>query len=188
MKSIINMGKKKLITISAIAAIVVLTVVLVITFSGKSNDPTDNSSLTGSTSSIELAVQKIESSLDTALGVLEQGTADDPAFLTVVDEKNGYEVLSYEETETGKIAVVKVYAPDLYNIAKKLDSDGVTRTQEELLKAISDEVANAELIESQIELEFTVTADGCFPVITSEFLGALYGGVFRLYDDMLSGN
>ena len=188
MKSTINMSKKKLIIITSVVAIVILTVVLVITFSGKSNDPTDNSSSTGSTSSIELDVQKIESSLDTALGVLEQGTADEPAFLTAVDAKNGYEVLSFNQTGSDATAVVKVYSPDLYSIAKKLDAEGVTRTKEELLEAISNEIANATLVESQIELEFTVTADGCVPVITSEFLDALYGGVFRLYDDMLNIN
>ena len=183
-----DMNKKKLIIITAVAAIVILAVVLVIAFSGKSKNPTENPLPTESTPSLELDIQQIEASLDATLDVLEQGTADDPAFLTVVDEKNGYEVLSCEETETGKIAVVKVFSPDLYSIAKKLDSDGITRTEEELLAAIANEVANAQIVESEIELEFTVTAEGCVPVLTSEFLDAVYGGVFRLYDDMLNSN
>ncbi len=189
MKSIINMGKKELITISAIAAaVVILTVVLAIVFSGKNKNPTDNTLPTESTSPIELDIKTIDTSLHIALDILEQDTANDPTFLTAVDSKNGYEVLSFKQTGTDATAVVKVYSPDLYSIAKKLDSDGITRTEEELLEAIANEVANAQIVESEIELEFTVTADGCVPVLTSEFLDALYGEVFRLYDDMLSSN
>ena len=135
-----------------------------------------------------LSTEKIKSSLDTALSVLEEGSENDPAFLRSVDEKNGYEVLSFEQTESETTAIVKVFSPDLYSIAKKLDSDGITRTEEELSQAILSEIATAPLIESQIEIELTLTEDGYIPVLTSEFLDALYGGVFRLYDDMLTSS
>ena len=182
------MSKKKLIIIASIVTIVVLSVVLAIVFSSKSKNHADNTLPAETASPVELDIQKVESSLHSALGVMEQGTEDDPAFLTAVESRNGYEVLSFEQNGTSATAVIKVFSPDLYSIAKKLDSDGITRTEEELFVAIANEVANAQIVESEIELEFTVTAGGCIPVLTSEFLDALYGGVFRLYDDMLNSN
>lgn len=182
------MKKKHIIRVTAIAAIVVLAVALVIVFSNKNKNPADNTSPTETTPPIELDTQKVSAYLHTALDFMEQGTEDDPAFLTAVESKNGYEVLSFEQNGTSAAAVIKVFSPDLYSIARKLDSDGITRTKEELFEAIANEVANTQLVESEIELEFTVTAEGCVPLLTSEFLDALYGGVFRLYDDMLSSN
>ena len=105
--------------------------------------------------------------------------------MEAIDERSGYSAVSFEATDSGAVATVKVYAPDLYNAVKKLDSDGVKRTEEELVAALEDAIKNAEIIEKEIKLEFTKTEDGYIPVLTSEFLDALYGGVFRLYDELL---
>ena len=187
--------KKQVIIIVALVAVVVLSLVLVLTLFN--NEPTENDGLHPSSatsinkpsengSSIVINIQKVESTLDSVLVVLDEGTTNEPTFLSIIDNKNDYEILAVEETESGIIAIIKVVSPDLYNIAKKLDSDGAVRTEEELFVAISNEVANADLIETQIEMEFILTEDGLSPVITSTFLDALYGGVFRLYDDILN--
>lgn len=127
--------------------------------------------------------------LDNILSVLEEepedATEEIPDFLVETEERNGYEILSFEETETGAIATLRVYAPDLYGIAKELDQTTYT-DEAELLAAINAAVKDAELVEKQITLEFEKTDDGYVPIITSEFLDALYGGVFRLYDDLIN--
>ena len=166
------MNKKKMIVIIVAIVAIVLAASLIFTFSQKSEDSIINS---------------MESGLHAMLDTMEGSSAEQPAFLAEVDQLNGYEVLSCKKSETAYIATVRVYAPDLYSIAKKLDSDGITRTEEEMLEAISSEVKSATIIEKTLEVEFTETDSGYFPVLTAEFLDALYGGVFRLYDDILSG-
>ncbi|MBE6942847.1 MAG: hypothetical protein E7453_01120 [Ruminococcaceae bacterium] len=133
----------------------------------------------------EEEAQQMVTALDGMLSPLTEETSEEPIFMEAIDERSGYSAVSFEATDSGAVATVKVYAPDLYNAVKKLDSDGVKRTEEELVAALEDAIKNAEIIEKEIKLEFTKTEDGYIPVLTSEFLDALYGGVFRLYDELL---
>ena len=122
----------------------------------------------------------------TVLTVPQEGeTEQEPDFIAEADKLNGYEIVSLKITNKRAIAVLRVYAPDLYSIAKELDKNTYDN-EEELIAAINEAVKDAEIVEKEITLDFTETEDGYVPVITSEFLDALYGGVFRLYDELLS--
>ena len=138
---------------------------------------------------IEAATAEAKEGLDEVLSILtepqEGETEQDPDFLTETDKLNGYEIISFKITNKRAIAVLRVYAPNLYSIAKELDKNTYD-DEAELMAAINEAVKEAEIVEKEIELEFEKTEDGYIPVITSEFLDALYGGVFSLYDELLS--
>ncbi len=138
---------------------------------------------------IAAAMVEAKEGLDEVLSILTQPqegeTEQEPDFLTETDKLNGYEIISFKITNKRAIAVLRVYAPDLYSIAKELDKNTYD-DEAELMAAINEAVKEAEIVEKEVTLEFNITEDGYSPVISSEFLDALYGGVFRLYDELLN--
>ncbi|MBE6699325.1 MAG: hypothetical protein E7584_03675 [Ruminococcaceae bacterium] len=108
--------------------------------------------------------------------------------LSQTEERNGFEILSFSETETGGVARVRIYAPDLYTMAKELDEKNEYVTEEELKNAIVDAIDKAELVEREVILEFQATENGYEPILTMEFFDAYYGGVLKLLDEALSKN
>ena len=134
----------------------------------------------------ETQKQSLDTSLDTALTVPESEKADDPAFLTEMEKKNGYEVLSAESQGDTVTATIRVFAPDLSTIAKQVDAQSSGKSKEELLEAIQQAVAAAEPVEKTITVEFEKNGDTYTPLITAEFFDAYYGGIFQLYDQLLT--
>lgn len=134
--------------------------------------------------------KQAESALDAVLAApiseVETEGEETPAFLSEMEDQNGYEILSFEETDDGAVATLKVYAPDLYSVAKQLDSELSYETEEEMLAAIDLAIKNAPTVERQVELNFEKTDEGYQPILTDEFLDVYYGGVFRLYKEMLT--
>ncbi len=128
----------------------------------------------------------LTTSLDSAFAVPESDKADDPAFLTEVETKNGYEVLSAESRGDTVTATLRVYAPDLCAIAEQIDAQGSDKTEAELLEAIHTAVASAKLTEKTLVVEFEKTGNSYTPLITAELFDAYYGGIFRLYDRLLA--
>lgn len=132
---------------------------------------------------IETQVQK---SLKDVFDSVISGDTEPNELLAETEYRNGFEVLSYSETETGVLVRFRVYSPDLYTVAKEIDENIVFDTEEELRAAVIDAVSKAEIIEQEIEVEFIKTDEGYEPVLTMEFFDAYYGGILKLLDDALA--
>ena len=129
----------------------------------------------------------LEQTLEASLYVPAEPDEEEPDFLTEIENRNGYEVLSYETTEDGYRAVLRVYAPDVYGVGKKVDVEYAAADEAELLEVLAREIKSAELTVKQVELLFEKTEEGYRPVLTAEFMDAYYGGVIRLYEDIIAG-
>lgn len=132
---------------------------------------------------LELQVQhSIENVMD---AVVAEDEEPDP-LLKETESRNGYEVLECTESEMGATATIRVFAPDLYSIAKKIDENYEFDNDEDLMQAIIEAISKAEIIEQEITLEFEKTSDGYSPILTQEFFDAYYGGVLKLFDEAIS--
>ena len=129
---------------------------------------------------------QVHNALQEVLNVALSGDENTDGFLTETESRNGFEVLSCEETDIGVSVTVKVYSPDLYAVAKEIDEHYIFETEEELQNAIIEGIGKAQIIEQEITMEFIKTEAGYEPVITMEFIDAYYGGVIKLIDDALS--
>ena len=128
----------------------------------------------------------LEETLDVVLYVPEEQAEEEPDFLKEIEKRNGYEVISYEAVENGYSAVLRVYAPDVYGVAKKVDAYAPISDQEMLLQVLTEEMKEAQIVEREVELSFVETGDGYEPILTDEFMDAYYGGIIRLYEEMLA--
>lgn len=129
----------------------------------------------------------LESALEACLQ--EAVSETDPAFLTAMEERNSFEVLSVTESGDGTVkADLRVSAPDLLAAVAAVEGKMTgTETQEQILAAMDEAVRSAELAESRVTLTFTYTDGRWAPVLTDDFLDAYYGGVFQLRSQYLSG-
>ncbi len=172
--------KKVLITIAVLAIVVALVLVCApyvkdwwSNINAKDEKPVE-----------EQAREALQSVIDEAVLADEEPNE----VLSQTEERNGFEILSFNETETGGVATVRIYAPDLYTLAKELDENNEYATEEEIKNAIVNAIGKAELVEREVTLEFRATEDGYEPILTLEFIDGYYGGALKLLDEALSKN
>ena len=133
-------------------------------------------------------------SAESALGqVLEAPVLDvntegieTPAFLYAIESRNGYEILSFEKTQNGAVATMRVFAPDVYSVAKDLDSSNTYTNADTLMNELDNALRTAPLVEEQVVVEYILTEEGYAPVLTVEFLDAYYGGIYQLRNEMVA--
>ena len=173
-----------------VAAIVVGSILLL---QGKPNDEgqiedTDPKVTDGATNPIDNQPIELQAqnSLQTILDASVAKDEEPDELLTQAESRSGFEVLSCEETETGAVATIRVYAPNLYAIAKELDENNEFDNEEELRQAVIEAVGKAEIVEQEIPLEYVMTENGLQPVLSMEFFDAYYGGIFKLLAEALT--
>ena len=106
-----------------------------------------------------------------------------PELIRQVEEENGYELTSLEEKEHYVVCTFRVFAPDLYSVAKEVDD--INPDSEKLEKTVLKELDSAPIVEKEVSLVFEKTEDGLSPILTSDFIDAYYGGAYRLYEEYL---
>lgn len=109
-----------------------------------------------------------------------------PAFLHSIESRNGYELLSFENTQTGAVATMRVFAPDVYGVAKNLDSSNTYTNANALMDALDNALKTAPIVEKQVIIEYVLTEEGYAPILTAEFLDAYYGGIYQLRDEAIA--
>jgi len=125
-----------------------------------------------------------QKTLDEALkSALMSDNVDVPEIVSALESQSGYEVLSFKENNSEIIAVVKVYAPDIYSLAQDLPK--TKASEEEMEKEIVKRLEKAKIVEKQMELTFIKGENSYQPVLTSDFVDAYYGGVLTLKEEML---
>ena len=185
--------KKRIVLISIIAIIIVAAVVGgILLFQGKLNgedqvDSTDPSVTDGATDSIDNQPIEVKAqhALQTILNASTAEGEEPDELLTQAESRGGFEVVSCTETETGAVATIRVYAPNLYAVAKEIDENNQFESEEELRQAVIEAVGKAEIVEQEIPLEYVMTENGLEPVLSMEFIDAYYGGIFKLLEDAL---
>jgi len=100
-----------------------------------------------------------------------------------MEEKNGYELISLEEKDHFIIGTFRVFAPDLYAVAKTVDK--IDPDSKNLEETVLDELNLAPIVEKEVSLVFERTEEGLSPILTSDFIDAYYGGAYRLYQEYL---
>lgn len=188
--------KNRKIIIIIIAALVIVAAIVVgsiLLLQGKPNDEdqlkgTDPKVTDDSTNPISNQPIKVQAqnSLQTILDASVEEDEEPDELLTQAESRSGFEVLSCEETETGAVATIRVYAPNLYAIAKELDENNTFDSEEELRQAVIEAVGKAEIVEQEIPLQYVMTENGLEPVLSMEFIDAYYGGIFKLLAETLN--
>ena len=179
-------NSKIIIVIAALVIIAAVVIGSILLIKGKPNtdDATETTTSTDSTPPNAENDQTLKGQAQRAIQELLDFSAEDDKeqdeLLTEAESRSGFEVLSCEETETGAVATVRVYAPDLYAVAKELDENNQFDNEEEMRKAVIEAVAKAEIIEQEVLLEYVMTENGLEPVLSMEFIDAYYGGIFKL--------
>ena len=177
-------NKSKLIKIAIATAVLVVAVsVLLICLLRRGNEQ-DNSQ-EGEVSAREAIQSAIQAKLDFAQG--DDEAVQDKIFVQI-ESKNGFEVVSFTEEEAGGVATLRVYAPNLYEVARSIDEGNQYSNDEELENAIIEAISNAEIVEKELTVEFKATDDGYEPILTMEFVDAYYGGIFKLLNERLAEN
>lgn len=122
--------------------------------------------------------------LESVLTVPEfENEVAEPELVTALDERHGYELVSFSKNKSEAVAVLRVYAPDVYTCVKALPSEW--DSAEEMAQAIAQSVSEAAIVEKEVELVFVKNGDEYQPVLTDEFVDAYYGGVLRLKEEYL---
>ncbi len=106
-----------------------------------------------------------------------------PELIHQVEEKNGYELISLKENDHYLVGNFRVFAPDLYSVAKNVDKTNPDSA--DLEETILNELSSAPVVEKEVSLIFERTEDGLSPILTSDFIDAYYGGAYRLYQEYL---
>lgn len=164
------MKKKKFVLITAIiVAVIAIAAVAVLIVDNRTER--------------EAAHEKLISELELPSMLIEN--EETPSFIENMESLNGYEILSFNTRGEYATARVKVYAPDLYTIAKELGKSAEGLNEEEIMNKVNEAVKDAPIVEREIELTFE-KADGEYqPILTSEFLDAYYGGALQLREELL---
>lgn len=166
-----------LIGIAVVITAIVITLIIVLNPHSPEDEVTSHFSE-------EAAVKSMEQMLDVPKTVIPN--EETPPMLTLIEERNGYELLSFEENDNKTIATFKVYSPDIYSVAKKIDSAMTNATKDELEAEILKELAKAPIVEKEVSVEFVIV-DGEYKLqLTTEFLDAYYGGVYKLREEFLA--
>lgn len=164
----------KLIWIGAICAVVLVIGILVLVLCmEQDSDPKI-------TMTKDQALQQLNTALAAADSSPDEGA---PAFLEELDNRNGYEILNLTEQEQTYVVTVRVYAPDVYSVAHKLDAEEGDFTAEELADRILTEMKTCAIAEKEVQIEYHLQDEQYVPVLTEEFVDAYYGGVLQLYEE-----
>ena len=173
------MDKKRSFVFAGIAVVIVaITIVLVVALIPQT--PKDE---VIPPSSGDAAVQSLNQVLEFPKTVIPG--EETPQILTLIEDRNGYALLSFEIEGDIAIGTFKVYCPDVYSVAKKIDSTMTNATKSELNAEILKELTNAQIIEKEISLEFEIIDGEYHPLLTTDFLDAYYGGVYQLREEIL---
>lgn len=137
-------------------------------------------------SSVEVAESAMEQILEAPILAVDAEGAETPEFLRTIESRNGYEILSFEKTQTGAVATMRVFAPDVYTVAQKLDSCNTYTDANALMDELDDALKIVPIVEKQVMIEYFLTDEGYTPVLTAEFLDAYYGGIYQLRDEKIA--
>lgn len=136
--------------------------------------------------SAESAANVLDEVLEAPILEVNTEGIETPAFLYSIESRNGYEILSFEKTETGAVATIRVFAPDVYGVAKNLDSSHTYTDANILMDALNNALKTAPIVEKQVVIEYILTDEGYAPILTAEFLDAYYGGIYHLRDEAIA--
>ena len=141
---------------------------------------------TNSKYSAESAENVLEQVLEAPIIEVDSEGIETPTFLYLIESRNGYEILSFEKTQTGAVATMRVFAPDVYGVAKNLDSSNTYTNTNVLMDALDNSLKTAPIVEKQVVVEYILTDQGYAPILTVEFLDAYYGGIYQLRDEAIA--
>lgn len=136
--------------------------------------------------STESAENVLEQVLEAPILEVDTEGIETPAFLYSIESRNGYEILSFEKTQAGAVATMRVYAPDVYGVAKNLDSINTYTDADTLMDALDSALKTAPIVEKQVVIEYILTDEGYAPILTVDFLDAYYGGIYQLRDEAIA--
>ncbi|MBE6961614.1 MAG: hypothetical protein E7445_04075 [Ruminococcaceae bacterium] len=136
--------------------------------------------------SAESAANVLDEVLDVPILEVNTEEIETPAFLYSIESRNGYEILSFKKTQTGAVATMRVFAPDVYGVAKNLDSSNTYIDANTLMDALDSALKTAPIVEKQVVVEYILTDEGYAPILTAEFLDAYYGGIYQLRDEVIA--
>ena len=136
--------------------------------------------------SAESAANVLDQVLEAPILEVNTEGVETPAFLYSIDSRNGYEILSFEKTQTGAVATLRVFAPDVYGVANNLDSGNTYTDTNALMDALDSALKTAPIVEKQVAVEYILTDEGYAPILTAEFLDAYYGGIYQLRDEAIA--
>ena len=174
------MSKKKIFVLIGIAVVIIASVIVLIIVLNH-QPPKDEVT---PPSSGDSAVKSLDQILDIPKTIIPN--EETPPTLTLIEERNGYELLSFKESADTAVGIFKVYSPDIYSVAKQIDSTMTNSTKEQLEAEILKELANAQIIEKEVSIEFIIVNGKYKPQLTAEFLDAYYGGVYKLREEFLA--
>ena len=137
-----------------------------------------------------LSLEFLQQIMDDTMAEAQAEAEGTPEYLLKMDARTTVEVTDFEEIQDGyAVAQVIVTAPDLYSVIMELQDEQFSSTGE-MDKALTAGVEEAELIETQLEIEFYLEEESWTPVLTEEFADACYGGLLTYrqeYYDQLEG-
>lgn len=137
-----------------------------------------------------LTLDIFQNAMDTAMAEAQAEEEGTPEYLLEMDRRTTVEVSEFEEIEDGcVIAQVTVTAPDLYSVIIDLEDEQFSST-DEMDEALTEGVEEADLIETELEIEFYMEDEVWTPVLTEEFADACYGGLLTYrqeYYEQLEG-
>lgn len=131
--------------------------------------------------------EKCDKSLQATLDSVQFDEEAIPLMIKLVEERNGYELLSIRKKEDTYVGILRVFAPDVYTAVKKVEKDDVKRAIEDMQRIIEEEIEKADIVETEIELKFQIEGENIVPILTSDFIDAYYGGVYRLREEIIKG-
>lgn len=159
---------KKMIIIIAVAVIAVAAVIAVIIIV---------------TSPKKASKEILESSVNECIEFVNLPDEQVPNYIEVLEERARVTVKKFVSDGDTATATVTVTAPDLYTTVMELNSREDV-TVDEIDSLLSEMLAKAEMLETELTLEFYRDEDGEWqPFLTEEFLDAYYGGAIRLRDE-----
>lgn len=165
------MRKRKVLIMVAIVAVIAVVAIIVVIVVTNRQSPEDK------------ALEVLNDILELPKTIVDN--EETPPMILLVEERNGYELLSLEIDGDTAVGKFKVYSPDVYSVAKEVDSTKVFFEQDELLNAVIEKIKLAPIAEKEIDLLFIIVDGRYVPQLTSEFLDAYYGGVYRLREELL---
>lgn len=169
---------KKWMTIAACCTTIICVLLLAIC--------SNSLSTTNDKHSVQSAVNALGNVLEAPILDVNTEGIETPAFLSSIESRNGYEILSFEKAQDGAVATMRVYAPDVYSVAKDLDSAHTYTSEDALMNALDNALRNASIVEKQVVIDYALTEEGYVPILTVEFLDAYYGGIYQLRDEIIA--
>ena len=125
----------------------------------------------------------LEASVDECIEFVKLPDEKAPNYIGVLEERVSVTVKEFTSDGDTATATVTVTAPDLYTTVMELNSRKDV-TVDEIDRLLSEMLAKAEMLKTELTLDFYLDGDGEWtPFLTEEFLDAYYGGFLRLRDE-----